>query len=248
MEQEPRGPPGPHGIVPRTVRFQWRTSEQGDTFPDRIPFIREVVFGALGLSLQDLVCAQRNNALRFFNVTMASEEAYGQVLGRGVNLKGHPLGKGFDLYPLGHTGRQMVTIHLFNPFVTAEAIRTFLRRGQPAFCRGCLQHGHEVSGCRDLKCKNCLGQGHLAKDCRDPCRCKNCGGEGYLAHSCPRHEVTYATVLAGAGGGPVYSRMVGEEGSAGDRAEKNIEVGASVTATSSPVGARSPAPGPHPLT
>uniref|UniRef100_A0A3B4EIY3 CCHC-type domain-containing protein n=1 Tax=Pygocentrus nattereri TaxID=42514 RepID=A0A3B4EIY3_PYGNA len=73
--------------------------------------------------------------------------------------------------------------------------------GQPAFCRGCLQHGHEVSRCRDLKCKNCLGQGHLAKDCQDPCRCKNCGGEGHLAHSCPRHKLTYATVLAGAGGG-----------------------------------------------
>uniref|UniRef100_A0A3B4C8D8 CCHC-type domain-containing protein n=1 Tax=Pygocentrus nattereri TaxID=42514 RepID=A0A3B4C8D8_PYGNA len=74
-------------------------------------------------------------------------------------------------------------------------------RGQPAFCRGCLQHGHEVSGCRDLNCKNCLGQGHLAKDCKNPRRCKSCGGEGHLAHSCPRREATYATVLAGAGVG-----------------------------------------------
>uniref|UniRef100_A0AAR2KTE4 CCHC-type domain-containing protein n=1 Tax=Pygocentrus nattereri TaxID=42514 RepID=A0AAR2KTE4_PYGNA len=62
-------------------------------------------------------------------------------------------------------------------------------RGQPAFCRGCLQHGHEVSGCRDLNCKNCLGQGHLAKDCKNPRRCKSCGGEGHLAHSCPRREL-----------------------------------------------------------
>uniref|UniRef100_A0A3B4CX93 CCHC-type domain-containing protein n=1 Tax=Pygocentrus nattereri TaxID=42514 RepID=A0A3B4CX93_PYGNA len=61
-------------------------------------------------------------------------------------------------------------------------------RGQPAFCRGCLQHGHEVSGCKDLNCKNCLGQGHLAKDCKNPRRCKSCGGEGHLAHSCPRRE------------------------------------------------------------
>uniref|UniRef100_A0AAR2IVD9 CCHC-type domain-containing protein n=1 Tax=Pygocentrus nattereri TaxID=42514 RepID=A0AAR2IVD9_PYGNA len=53
------------------------------------------------------------------------------------------------------------------------------RRGQPAFCRGCLQHGHEVSGCKDLNCKNCLGQGHLAKDCKNPRRCKSCGGEGH---------------------------------------------------------------------
>ncbi|KAL6481307.1 hypothetical protein MHYP_G00093870 [Metynnis hypsauchen] len=304
MAQGPRSTPGFLGSVPRTVRFQWRNTEAGDAFPDRVPFIREVLFGALGLGTQDLVCAQRNNTARFFDVAMSSEEGYQRVLERGMDVSDHPLGRKFDLYPLGHNGRRMVTVHLFNPFVTAEAIRTFLRRygevqpgetmvrdelgiwngrrqfmvefredgkgglthppayfslngnkgylfyrGQPAFCRGCLQHGHEVSGCKDLNCKNCLGQGHQARDCKNPRRCKSCGGEGHLAHSCPRREVTYATVLAGAGGGPVVPRTVGEEGLTGTGAQGSIEVSAPATAiaASSPGVAGGPAPGPHPL-
>ncbi|KAL7852909.1 hypothetical protein SRHO_G00186940 [Serrasalmus rhombeus] len=204
MEQGPRRTPGFLGSVPRTVRFQWRDIESGDTFPDRVPFIREVLFGALGLGNQDLICAQRNNAARFFD-----------VIGGGV-----PAG------PRERGGR-----YLFY-------------RGQPAFCRGCLQHGHKVSGCRDVKRKNCLGQGLLAKDCKNPRRCKSCGGEGHLAHSCPRQEATYAIVLAGAGGGPV-----GEEGLIEDRAEESIKITALATATSSPGGpAGGPAPGRPPLT
>ncbi|KAL6475097.1 hypothetical protein MHYP_G00161370 [Metynnis hypsauchen] len=304
MAQGPRSTPGFLGSVPRTVRFQWRNTEAGDAFPDRVPFIREVLFGALGLRIEDLVCAQRNNAARFFDVAMSTEEGYQRVLERGVDVSDHPLGRNFDLYPLGHNGRRMVTVHLFNPFVTAEAIRTFLRRyggvqpgetmvrdelgiwngrrqfmmefredgkgglthppayfsldgnkgylfyrGQPAFCRGCLQHGHDVSGCKDLICKNCLGQGHQARDCKNPRRCKSCGGEGHLAHSCPRREVTYATVLAGAGGGPVVPRTVGEEGPTGIGAQGSTELGApaAAIATSSPGAAEGPAPGPHPL-
>ncbi|KAL6481312.1 hypothetical protein MHYP_G00093920 [Metynnis hypsauchen] len=304
MAQGPRSTPGFLGSVPRTVRFQWRNTEAGDAFPDRVPFIREVLFGELGLGTQDLVCAQRNNAARFFDVAMSSEEVYQRVLERGVDVSDHPLGRKFDLYPLGHNGRRMVTVHLFNPFVTAEAIRTFLRRygevqpgetmvrdelgiwngrrqfmvefredgkgglthppayfslngnkgylfyrGQPAFCRGCLQHGHEVSGCKDVNCKNCLGQGHQAKDCKNPRRCKSCGGEGHLAHSCPRREATYATVLAGAGAGPVVPRTVGEEGPIGTGAQGSVELSApaAAIATSSPGAAEGPAPGPHPL-
>ncbi|KAL6454983.1 hypothetical protein MHYP_G00365800 [Metynnis hypsauchen] len=304
MAQGPRSTPGFLGSVPRTVRFQWRNTEAGDAFPDRVPFIREVLFGALGLAPQDLVCAQRNNAARFFDVAMSSEEGYQRVLERGVDVSDHPLGQKFDLHPLGHNGRRMVTVHLFNPFVTAEAIRTFLRRygevqpgetmvrdelgiwngrrqfmvefredgkgglthppayfslngnkgylfyrGQPAFCRGCLQHGHEVSGCKDLNCKNCLGQGHQARDCKNPRRCKSCGGEGHMAHSCPRREATYATVLAGAGGGPVVPRTVGEEGQTGTGAQGSNESGAPAVAiaASSPGVAGGPAPGPHPL-
>ncbi|KAL6476356.1 hypothetical protein MHYP_G00148550 [Metynnis hypsauchen] len=266
MEQGPRSTPGFLGSVPRTMRFQWRNTEAGDAFPDR------VLFGALGLKTEDLVCAQRNNAARFFDVAMSSEGVYQRVLERGVDVSDHPLGRKFHLYPLGHNGRRMVTVHLFNPFVTAEAIKTFLRRygevqpgetmvrdelgiwngrrqfmvefredgkgglthppayfslngnkgylfyrGQPAFCRGCLQHGHEVSGCKDLSCKNCLGQGHQARDW--------------------------------AGGGPVVPRTVGEEGPTGTGAQGSVELSAPAAAivASSPGAAGGPAPGPHPL-
>ncbi|KAL7852882.1 hypothetical protein SRHO_G00186670 [Serrasalmus rhombeus] len=98
IEQELRGPPGPHEIVPRTVRFQWRTSEQGDTFPDRIPFIREVVFGALGLALQDLVCAQRPEVLRCHHGIGGGLRAGPQERG---GFERPSAGQGFRSVPLG---------------------------------------------------------------------------------------------------------------------------------------------------
>ncbi|KAI4896125.1 hypothetical protein NFI96_006640, partial [Prochilodus magdalenae] len=222
---------GAGGGVPHTIRFQWRDPEGGALFTERVPFIREVLFGALGLKPEDLICAQRNNAQRFYDVTMASEAIYGRVLEQGSGLVDHPLGKNFVMVSMWRNNRRMVTTHVFNPFVSAE--------GQPAFCRGCLRHGHEVSGCKDLACKNCLGKGHLAKDCKNPRRCRGCGGEGHLAHSCPGHVRSYATVLAGAGGGP-ETAAEGEEETIGLR--QQVEP----SATSSPVEARSPAPGLHP--
>ncbi|KAI4900659.1 hypothetical protein NFI96_009741 [Prochilodus magdalenae] len=262
---------GAGGGVPHTIRFQWRDPEGGALFTERVPFIREVLFGALGLKPEDLICAQRNNAQRFYDVTMASEAIYGRVLEQGSGLVDHPLGKNFVMVSMWRNNRRMVTTHVFNPFVSAESVRQLLQkygevqpgercirdelgvwngrrqflvdlredgkgglthppayfslggnkgylfyRGQPAFCRGCLRHGHEVSGCKDLACKNCLGKGHLAKDCKNPRRCRGCGGEGHLAHSCPGHVRSYATVLAGAGGGP-ETAAEGEEETIGSR-------------------------------
>ncbi|KAI4900111.1 hypothetical protein NFI96_030423, partial [Prochilodus magdalenae] len=283
---------GAGGGVPHTIRFQWRDPEGGTLFTERVPFIREVLFSALGLGPEDLICAQRNNAQRFFDVTMASEAIYGRVLEQGSGLVDHPLGKNFAMVSMWRNNRRMVTTHVFNPFVSAESVRQLLQkygevqpgercirdelgvwngrrqflvdlredgkgglthppayfslggnkgylfyRGQPAFCRGCLRHGHEVSGCKDLACKNCLGKGHLAKDCKNPRRCRGCGGEGHLAHSCPGHVRSYAIVLAGAG--PEIAAE-GEEETIGPRPQ--VEP----SATSSPVEARSPAPGLHP--
>ena len=283
---------------PNTLRFRWTNPESGEAFAERVPFIREVLFGALGLRLEDLICAQRNNALRFFDVTLASEAVYGRVLEQRSVLGGHPLGKLFTVHGLWQSGRRMVTVHVFNPFVSADTVRQFLiqygevqpgermvrdelgvwngrrqflidlredgnggfihppayfslgsnkgylfYRGQPAFCRGCLKHGHEVSGCRDIACKNCLGKGHLAKDCTNPRRCRGCGGEGHLAHSCPRQVRSYATVLAGAGAGPEET-VEGEEVPAPSQHEEPFEAGA--PATSSPVEARNPPLDPHP--
>ncbi|KAI4900658.1 hypothetical protein NFI96_009740 [Prochilodus magdalenae] len=215
---------GAGGGLPRTIRFQWRDPEGGALFTERVPFIREVLFGVLGLKPEDLICAQRNNAQRFFDVTMASEATYGRVLEQGSTLGDHPLGKNFIMVSMwNNNNRRMVTAHVFNPFVSAESVRRFLLkygevqpgerwirdelgiwngrrqfwvtlkddgkggllhppayftiegnkgylfyRGQPAFCKGCLKHGHQVDGCKDMECKNCLGRGHLARDCKNP--------------------------------------------------------------------------------
>ncbi|KAL7852898.1 hypothetical protein SRHO_G00186830 [Serrasalmus rhombeus] len=228
MEQGPRHTPGFLGSVPRTVRFQWKDAEAGDTFPDHVPFIREVLFGALGLGTQDLICAQRNNAARFFDVSMSSEEVYRRVLERGLDVRDHLLGRRFQLHPLGQNGRRMVTVHLFNPFVTAKAIRTFLRR------YGEVQPGDKTV--RDeLGIWN--GRRQFMVEFRED-------GKGGLTH------LPAYFSLNGAGGGPVAPRTVGEEGPTEVRAQESTDSGAPATAiaTSSPRVARGPAPGPHPLT
>ncbi|KAL6461347.1 hypothetical protein MHYP_G00294910 [Metynnis hypsauchen] len=236
MAQGPRSTPGFLESVPQTVRFQWRNTEAGDAFPDRVPFIREVLFGALGLGIDDLVCAQRNNAARFFDVAMSSEEVYQRVLERGVDVSDHPLGKKFDLYPLGHNGRRMVTVHLFNPFVTAEVIRTFLRR------YGEVQPGETMvrdelgiwNGRRQFMVEfREDGKGGLT---HPPAYFSLDGNKGYLFYR-------------GAGVGPVVPRTVGEEGPTGTGAQGSIELSApaAAIATSSPGAAEGPAPGPHPL-
>ncbi|KAL7852884.1 hypothetical protein SRHO_G00186690 [Serrasalmus rhombeus] len=255
MEQEPRQTPGFLGSVPRTVRFQWKDAEAGDAFPDRVPFIREVLFGALGLGTQDLICAQRNNAARFFDVSMSSEEAYRRVLERGVDVRDHPLGRRFELHSLDQNGRRMVTVHLFNPFVTAEAIRTFLRR------YGEVQPGERMV--RDeLGIWN--GRRQYMVDFRED-------GKGGLTHppayfslngvSPPSAGGACSMAMRAAAGrdiwptpgvagvGPVAPRTVGEEGPTEVGAEGSVDLGApaAAIATSSPGVARGPAPGPHPL-
>ena len=287
---------GAGGGLPHTIRFQWRDPEGGALFTERVPFIREVLFGALGLKPEDLICAQRNNAQRFFDVTMASEATYGRVLEQGSTLGDHPLGKNYTMVSMWNNNRRMVTVHIFNPFVSAESVRRFLEqygevqpgerwirdelgiwngrrqfwvtlkddgkggllhppayftiegnkgylfyRGQPAFCKGCLKHGHQVDGCKDLECKNCLGRGHLARDCKNPRRCRRCGGEGHLAHSCPSQAQSYAAALAGSGGAAGGG---GEDRAREDRGAPGVTGGA--LATSSPVVAGCPAPEPHP--
>ncbi|XP_048854392.1 uncharacterized protein LOC125722243 isoform X2 [Brienomyrus brachyistius] len=195
------------GGLRNTARFCWRAEEEVGTFPDRLAFIREVAFGALGLQMQDILCVQRNGPFRFFEVTLSTDESYTKVLERSKEGAQHPLLGRYNIEPLWWPDKR------------------------PPFCRQCHSFGHTLEGCANLRCRNCLESGHMARDCKGPRRCKHCNGEDHLARSCPQKKTTYADALSGNravgtenGGGALAPTTGQEQPATGAGGEALVEV------------------------
>ncbi|KAK1787823.1 hypothetical protein P4O66_016320, partial [Electrophorus voltai] len=188
-----------------TARFRWRDPQNGTCFTERVPFIREVLFGGFGLNPGALICAQRNGAQKYFDVTFASDAVYRRVLGLGEGMGGHPLGKDFILEPLWDGDRRMVTIHFFNPHVSAAEVRRFLS-----------MYGEVLPGERMVRDELGIWNGRrqffmkFLKNSEGQERA--CRGEGHMAHSCPGLVRSYATVLAGGGSAALQPSNPGGEG------------------------------------
>ncbi|XP_048858890.1 uncharacterized protein LOC125726509 isoform X2 [Brienomyrus brachyistius] len=161
------------GGLRNTARFCWRAEGEVGTFSDRLAFIREVAFKALGLQMQDILCVQRNGPFRFFEVTLSTDESYTKVLERSKEGAQHSLLGRYNIEPLWWPDKR------------------------PPFCRQCHSFGHTLEGCANLRCRNCLESGHMARDCKGPRRCIHCNGEDHLARSCPQKKTTYADALSG---------------------------------------------------
>ncbi|XP_048854137.1 uncharacterized protein LOC125721943 isoform X2 [Brienomyrus brachyistius] len=218
------------GGLRNTARFCWRAEEEVGTFPDRLAFIQEVAFKALGLRI---LCVQRNGPFQFFEVTLSTDESYTKVLERSKEGAQHPLLGRYNIEPLWWpdkdirdelgiwTGRRQFQARLrpdangaggfSHPpaYFTLQGNKAYLfYSGQPPFCRQCHSFGHTLEGCANLRCRNCLESGHMARDCKGPRRCKQCNGEDHLARSCPQKKTTYADALSG-------NRAVGTENGGG---------------------------------
>uniref|UniRef100_A0A8C9RRV9 CCHC-type domain-containing protein n=1 Tax=Scleropages formosus TaxID=113540 RepID=A0A8C9RRV9_SCLFO len=105
-------------VFRHVLGFQSLTEPQEEDrdFHDRLTFIKEVILGLLGLTVEDVICIQLNNLLRFFDVTLTTELCFKKMIencrtfNRWVN------------------NQRIVTVHVFNPFISAESIREFLQR------------------------------------------------------------------------------------------------------------------------
>lgn len=93
----------------------------------RYTFGRDVLFGALELVADDLLCLQHNTKDRYFDVTFYNVVKYEAVRGRAVQLADTVL-KSFQMVNLGRSNQRLVTVHVYNPWVPEEAIRRFLFR------------------------------------------------------------------------------------------------------------------------
>ncbi|KPP56640.1 hypothetical protein Z043_125728 [Scleropages formosus] len=133
-----------------TTRFRWQNSEVTEDFPDCVGFIREFIFRKLGLTTAQVVCIQRNGPQRFVDVTVLADETYQRMV--EICKKGKDLGlKQYKTEHLWWTDRRIITVHVFNPFVPAEAVCAFIQphvdllpghreiRGEFGIWNGCRQ-------------------------------------------------------------------------------------------------------------
>uniref|UniRef100_A0A4W4F4G2 CCHC-type domain-containing protein n=1 Tax=Electrophorus electricus TaxID=8005 RepID=A0A4W4F4G2_ELEEL len=173
---------------------------------ERVLFIREVLFGVLGLTPGDLICAQRNGPLGFYDVTLSTTENYRRVLDWRVELQHHPVGKYYVVDPLWDRKRRVVTTHVFNPHVPTDLIRRFLQeydtvhpgermvRDELGIWNG--RHQYQMSFKEDGKGGLVHPPALFAIDgnrgylfYRDqPVFCRSCRGHGHKMEDCPELE------------------------------------------------------------
>uniref|UniRef100_A0AAY4B708 CCHC-type domain-containing protein n=1 Tax=Denticeps clupeoides TaxID=299321 RepID=A0AAY4B708_9TELE len=109
-----------------TLRFRWRGADpQG--FPERVPFIREVLFGVLSLKASDIVCVQRNGPQRFVDVTVLADGSFTTMLEACRDKKEEGL-KEYTMEQLWWADKKIITVHVFNPFLPAETVRKYLQQ------------------------------------------------------------------------------------------------------------------------
>ena len=108
------------------VRFQWTSAKQPKM--EREEFTKKVLFGALKLKAADMFCLQDNPAGKGYDVTLHSSEKCRSLKERFELHKGEEPLAFLKCYNLDHTDYRLVTVHMYNPHVTAETIEGFLLR------------------------------------------------------------------------------------------------------------------------
>ncbi|XP_048855973.1 uncharacterized protein LOC125723411 isoform X2 [Brienomyrus brachyistius] len=100
--------------------------------PSRKPFSGPWLVAGGGLRNTARFCwraeGERNGPFRFFEVTLSTDESYTKVLERSKEGAQHPLLGRYNIEPLWWPDKRVITVHCFNPHVTAEAVSQFLTK------------------------------------------------------------------------------------------------------------------------
>ena len=116
---------------PRTGRkhmllFQWRVPDKDQM--KREEFVRKVLMGALALKVEEIFCLQDNVADRGFELTLHSSKKCQEVTERFERHGGEELLKRWRCTNLDYTNYRLISVHMYNPHVSAETICTFMER------------------------------------------------------------------------------------------------------------------------
>lgn len=109
----------------KTLRFE--LMEKDTTFHDRITFGRRILFETLKIQPEEIYCLQQSTASKHYNVTFSTSERAEEVR-RKCNAEEDEELRRYMVTPLYRNDYRILTIHMYNPWVTEETIRYFLGR------------------------------------------------------------------------------------------------------------------------
>ncbi|XP_077060974.1 uncharacterized protein LOC143713527 [Siphateles boraxobius] len=117
-------PSVPRAGLRNTLRFQMK--EPVMEMMEREVFARVILLDKMKLKVEDVYCLQTNRMEKCFDVTLSTVEMYKDVMDKvGKIGKEGIMGK-FNVVSLDRPNFRVITLHMFNPYVTDEALMTFL--------------------------------------------------------------------------------------------------------------------------
>lgn len=108
-----------------TLRFE--LMEKDTQFHDRITFGRRILFEALKIQPEEIFCLQQSAASKHYDVTFCTGEYAEEVRKKSIVEEDEELRK-YTVTPLYRNDYRILTIHMYNPWVTEETIKYFLGR------------------------------------------------------------------------------------------------------------------------
>lgn len=108
-----------------TLRFELMDKEED--FHDRINFGRRILYDALKVQPEEIYCLQQSTASKHYDVTFCTGEYAEEVRKRCGTEENEELKK-YMVTPLYRNDYRILTVHMYNPWVTEETIKYFLGR------------------------------------------------------------------------------------------------------------------------
>lgn len=101
--------------------------DKDTTFQDRITFGRRVLFDILNIQPEEIYCLQQSTAKKYYDVTLITTER-AEDMRRKANITTNEDLKRYAVTPLYRRDYRILTVHMYNPWVSEETIRCFLGR------------------------------------------------------------------------------------------------------------------------
>ena len=114
----------PKAGLRNTVRFRWIT--RGALMMQREVFGRTFLIGLLKLNIDQVYCLQTNAQERSFDVTFANVGIMEDVLLTCRERAGERLFSSFEVLSLDRPNFRIITLHMYNPYVTVDEMVRFL--------------------------------------------------------------------------------------------------------------------------
>ncbi|KAJ8347219.1 hypothetical protein SKAU_G00286200 [Synaphobranchus kaupii] len=114
----------PRAGLRNTARFQWRADS--GIMPREV-FGRAMLLGALKLKMEDVLCFQSNTLERAYDITLSTSEVCQRVLEECRWWAAEKPVAFFKVMSLDRPNFRLITVHMYNPHVSDQAVAAFLR-------------------------------------------------------------------------------------------------------------------------